>query len=677
LNSGSLSGGDSARSPLSLRLCDCAVLGFALWTVCCHAVVVSGGNLQHLVALFSVSATVIWFASRRFRQTGPAGLEHDDAIPASDGWPARVFRIGAGVVGVAVAVTISPEQHPGLIWWITVGILGAAAVVFVVASPVALARPASGRRLEIALWAIGVACLCLVLIVHRPDIDDAFYVNLAVAAADDPTRALMSGDTMLGVVGLPMHMPAHRVHTYELWNAAVSWISGIPTLYVFHWLAAGLAALMVPFAHARLFRLLTPRQWLGSVAVLVIVLLASGETHRSYGNFSFVRIWQGKAIYLFFFMPLVYAYGIRFSLRPNVASWALLCAAQIGALGSSSSAVWAAPAGALMAICCGIRPTRRGFATLGLGALASGYVLAAGWLLRGELQPMLAAEIRPFAFGAQFDSALSHVFGTSRLLQFGIASVLVSWACWSAGLARRFAIVFPLAVWLVLLNPYWDGWVAGNLTGPSFWRAMWSLPAPILATLAIVAPLQFAGRGHRLTTSASWLACACAALAFALFVPRYSTLSAENEAPANMGIWLGVPRAKVPPTYMKWAKLLTESVPPGSIVVAPPNISVWISTFHDRAYPLQARRLYLYRNAAFLGQDDIDGRTAMTLYVGGTASGPETAAAFGRGLEHFRIAGVCLQDSPLAPEARQVLQTSGFRRTHGDAEYEVWVRQTD
>jgi len=676
LSSGWLPRGDSAPPPLSLRLCDGAAIAFALWTLCCHALVVAGGNLQHLIALYAITATLTLFLWRRFRPAPP--LESgDDARPAlgwGSGTTGRAIRILALIVGGTAAVAISPEQHPGAIWWITVAVLGIAALPFVFAEPPLVTRPDASRWHELCVWGIALVCLCVVLIVHRPDIDDAFYINLAVAAADMPNQQMMRGETMLGVSGLPMHMPAHRIHTYELWNGAVSYITGIPAIYCFHWNAAGLVAIGVPLSHARLFRLLTPKHWVWTVAVLVIVLLASGETHRSYGNFSFVRLWQGKAIYLFFFMPLVYAYGIRFALRPNLSSWTLLCAAQIGALGCSSSAVWAAPAGALMAMCCGLRPTRRGLATLAVGALASGYVLIAGWLLRGELQPMLVTEIREFHFGAQFDSALSHVFGISRRLQFGVASVLVAWACWGAGLARRFAIVFPLAVWLVLLNPYWDGWVAANLTGPSFWRAMWSLPAPILMTLILVAPLQFGRIGNRRRQIGSRIACVAAVVAFAVGVPRYSTFSAENAAPANMGIWLGAPTLKIPSLNQKWAALLTESVPPGSIVLAPPHISVWISTFHDRAYPLQTRKVYLHRHAAFLGVDDTDERTAMTRYVGGMAAGVDPAAAFRRGLDRYRIDGVCLRDSPLAAESRLALEAAGFRRTQRADQHEIWVR---
>ena len=66
---------------------------------------------------------------------------------------------------------------------------------FVAFDPAAIAEPLQSRGAEIALWSIAAACGVVALVAHRPDIDDAFYLNLAAAAADAPTRALMSGDT--------------------------------------------------------------------------------------------------------------------------------------------------------------------------------------------------------------------------------------------------------------------------------------------------------------------------------------------------------------------------------------------------------------------------------------------------------------------------------------------------
>jgi hypothetical protein len=658
---------------LSGRLCDATAAGFALWTLCCHAVVVAGGSLDHLIAAFAVVGAGIGFLWLRGR--GNARAEEASPVPGDERTGPRrtALRWATLALGCVTALTLSPEQHPVALWWIVVASLGVAAATQVVLVPPQRIAASRSRGLELTLWGIAGACAWVALGVHRPDLDDSFYINVAVAAADDPGRALFSGDTLLGVAGLPLHMPAHRLHSYELWNGAVSRLTRIPALYVFHWLAAAFVALLIPLSHARLFRELTPKHWIWSVAACVVVLLAAGETHRSYGNFAFVRSWQGKAIFLFVFMPLVYSYAIRFALRPTLNAWLLLAAAQIGALGCSSTAVWAAPAGALTALCCGIRPTRRGVTTFALGALASGYVLLAGSLLRGELQPMLAPEIREFAAGAQFDSALTHVFGTSALLQFGVATLIVAWACCARDLGRRFATLLPLAMFVVLLNPYWDRFVSANVTGPSFWRAMWALPVPALMALVLTAPLQF--DFNRSARTASRVACVALLALFALGVPRYATFSADNGGAGGLGIWTGMPAPKIPPALLTWSRMLHEAVPSGAIVVAPANVSVWNPLFHARTHPLQARRLYLQRHAAVLGADDANERMLMTRFVGGENGWTDARTGFRDGLDRFSVAGVCLRDSEFAQTARDVMQEAGFIRSVEGPRYEIWVRK--
>ena len=89
-----------------------------------------------------------------------------------------------------------------LLWWSAVILLGS--------RPPSSAgtRRRSRRRvepgLEMLLWLLAAAGVVLTLISHRPDADDAFYVNVAVAAADAPGRALLSVDTMHGIPGLPL-----------------------------------------------------------------------------------------------------------------------------------------------------------------------------------------------------------------------------------------------------------------------------------------------------------------------------------------------------------------------------------------------------------------------------------------------------------------------------------------
>ncbi|MBW2287271.1 MAG: hypothetical protein JRG90_05545, partial [Deltaproteobacteria bacterium] len=86
-----------------------------------------------------------------------------------------------------------------MVWWSTIALLGFAAAAFLLAEQPVTAPAVHGRARELALWGMALICVVVALVVHRPDYDDAFYVNVAVAAADFPEHALLAGDTLLGV----------------------------------------------------------------------------------------------------------------------------------------------------------------------------------------------------------------------------------------------------------------------------------------------------------------------------------------------------------------------------------------------------------------------------------------------------------------------------------------------
>jgi hypothetical protein len=671
---------EADRAPLSDRICDAVAIWFGVWTVCTHAVVAAGGSLQNLLIVFPIAMLAVASGIRRAgRRRRPASETAAEAPLPAPGrtrlrWALQFAGLAAGIGSLAFTLT---GAEFSTFWVSTLALLGFAAVVFLLSEQPFSAAAAGGRGRECALWAMALVCVVVALAVHRPDYDDAFYVNVAVAAAESPDQALFAGDTLHGVKNLPLHMPAHRIHSYELWNGALSYLTGARAIYLFHWLSAALFAALVALAHAKLFRQLTPRVWPWAVAALLVVLIGVGETHRWFGNFSLVRMWQGKAIFLFVFMPLVYSYAIAFALRPTIARWLLLAAAQTAAVGCSSTAVWAAPVGALMAMCCVLRPTPSGLLRLAIGAMTSSYVITIGLFLKRDLQPMLAPMLEEHAsgseFGSRIESALRLTLGDGNLLIFGIAAMLLAWALSPRGLAQRFAIALPFAAWLVLLNPYMDGWVSANVTGPSYWRALWSLPVPILMVLVLIAPLHI-GRFQklRIPSRAAFIA---ACVAFLVFVPEFSAISERNEGAGNVGIRIGRPRLKVPDDLYRWASALNEAVPEGSNVVAPPDIGMWLAVMHHRAYPLQVRKLYLVRQRENLGDEDVKLRALMTQYVGGGAEQvPHASAHFEKGLEKYDIRGVLLRNAGRAVEARRILEKNGFTREMRAIDYEIWVR---
>ena len=112
----------------------------------------------------------------------------------------------------------------------------------------------------------------------------------------------------------------------------------------------------------------------------------------------------------------------------------------------------------------------------------------------------------------------------------------------------------------------------------------------------------------------------------------------------------------------------------GAVVVAPSDIGLWVTTFHDHAYPLQTRKLYLGHHRAHLGEENVKLRRFMTQFAGGGGEERNAGAHFARGLETFDVKGVLLRNSGRAIEARAILERLGFERTLQAVDHEIWVR---
>jgi len=681
-------------APISERVCDFACVAFALWTICCHGVVALGGSLHDLLATFAVAvvATVaVGSFIRRRRGSGnhevppvDTPADRDAQRPGCGGYLMIVVR-AVGALAVAVTLLAYVKTHEVLLlWWGSVSVLVMACVAAFATrrEPHPIRSCRQSRLSEAALWTVGLLCVALALISHRPSFDDAFYVNVAVTACDFPDRPLML-DGMHGIEGLALHMPAHRVHSFEVLNGAVSYLAGIPAMYVYHWITAGLAACLVPLAFASLFRTLTPTFWLWSVVAVLVVLMGAADAHRWYGNFALVRMWQGKSVYLSVFLPLAYAYGLRFGAAPTLRGWLLLAAVQISAVGCTSSALWSVPMGVCLAVACGVRPGRGALKILALAVLSSAYVVAVGLTLKGVMGTTADRVEAVTEDGSRLATALVTVLGHGKLKYFAIGSMLACWMLYRKGPVLRFASLVPAVILLVALNPYAEELVSRNLTGPSHWRAMWALPIPMLMALLLVAPLQFGQ--SRVARAGTAVAVFLAMVSFLLNIPRISALSTENNT------HIETPRLKVSPDLYSTAESLCNHVAPGARVVTPQKVALLLPTFHHHPYPLVVRKPYLQAIEKRFGAEEIQLRLLMTEVVSGKddveRSIPESPGfglraeladavpLFRDGLERFRIEAVCLSRfSEHYRSLQTALGWSDFVLKESLARYEIWVR---
>jgi hypothetical protein len=651
---------------LSERAADRLLAGFAAWTVLANAAVFLGADLRELVlaaALLALVSGGVALARRGRSRVAEAPVAA--ATPPAPATPALPLRAAVLVAAGALAGA-----------WLLAGALSlySAGVVLLCGALVARelrvpprGEPAPASRGErAALLGLALLCAAYALTAHRPDADDAFYLGLAVAAATHPTAPLLASDPIHGIAGVPLALPIYKVHSLELLEAALAWLTPLRVLDVAHLLLPALAAFLVPLVHARLLRLLAPRRWLWAVAAVVAWLVLVGAPHQGYGNFGFVRLHQGKAILLCVVLPAVAALALEYALAPSRRRWLRLAAVQVVALGTSATGLWAAPvvAGLCLATAAEWRATRLG--RLALGLAASAYPLGLALALRGSTVAAFAAA-PPTQWEANADaaSALARVLGDGGVAALSLFVVAGGWALATSGLQRRFAAVFACAFALLFWNPWVAPWIAHTVTGvPTYWRVFWLLPVPLLVALALTAPLELVP--HRAAGAAVALA---AAIVLFVALPAVPTWSARNF------VHVGPPQWKIPPAEKAAARALIALAPPGATVLAATSVSRWLPAFEDAPVPLVARHLDLTILRGHLSDAEIARRDELASLVSGQRRPPEAGALLASAIEGYPLAAVCLDGRALDwPELRAALERSPLALATRVGHYEIWAR---
>jgi hypothetical protein len=653
---------------------DVACLGFAGWTIVCNVAVFLGANTHQLLA---AAAVLLLAALSAFGLlVGYSGLqavadfftddtkeEKPDDAGARDLSPTvRALAITAAL-GIAVAYAV--ERNFWILWACSC-IYFAAAWWYVARSPIAYRTPRRSLPAEAALWALAWLGMWVTLSSRRYDIDDSFYVNLAVAVADFPELPLLRFDTIHGL-GLPLHASFYRVHAFEPLAGLLSHVTGIETIGIIHLFFAGIAGLLTPLAAARLLRMLDSRRWLWAVMVVMVFYLYFPGPHRSFVCFAFVRLFQGKAVFLTVVVPLIAAYGIRLGRVPSRRNALFLAAAEIAGMGMTSSAVWLSPLIGLLAVAASFRFRRDDLKSLAYGALSSLYVLAVGAFLflkmKGGQTGGGTGDLLGGGVSVKVQSeALQLVLGEGGILPMSMAIILLSWPLCRTALARRFLAISGLAFFLLLANPYLTAFLKSYVTGSTYWRVLWILPVPTMVALCFICVV-----GRPATTLGGRLQLGMVAAMLAAYL---LTFTVRREVS-----W-GLPRLKVPAEYAV-ARALNRSLAPGSYALAPSVVSQYLPTFNNYSYPLLAKAAYLRTNRA-----DRLMRGSLVSYVSNARRKRLSYLWLRRGLNRYRVSGIAFvttrQPGPWVDvDARlhAVLRRIGFRKSETLRNHEIWIRK--
>jgi hypothetical protein len=672
----------SLRAPLATRSLDGVVFVLAIFTLLAHATVWVGGSFDHLyaasVAVAGVAVAVA--VALRWRGRGRSATGDTQQAPVTDGVGEPSVPWRAGLLGGAAAAAAAGWLSGSVtVWWAGALATTGMALLREARAPVADVAARRTRGTDALLVVLALLLAMAVAVAHREDADDAFYVNLVVAALDDPGAPVLSGDTIHGYADVPMSLPVFRVLSWELFQGAVARLVGLDGLTVAHLVAPIGVALLVPLAWARLAMRLLPVAWPWATAFALLGLLLAGDGRASHADFALLRLHQGKSVLLHVVLPLCAAHAIEFATAPGRLRLARLAASQIAAIGLSASGLWLAPVvagiGLLAATPLDPRTLARRAGVLAVGLSASAYPVALALALRAATVRAVEEAVHPLE-GTTWDAArlMEHathlVFGDGPYRWLVLFCIVAATAAFGAPMLRRYAAASGAILCLLFFDPLTARLVANGITGAdTYFRVFWLLPIPLFVGAVLAAPI----RAPLPAPLASARARAILALAAAALVlgaaPRVHTLS-----PAN-GVRLAAPGPRLPPAELEAARTIAAHAGPEAFVLAPLAIARWIPLIQRHPRPLMAREMYMDRLHDRLGETELDRRRVLTHLVGGSVRPPAGAALLADAIARYPLRVVCLGGPALGwPEVRRVLGESPLEIVARNADHEIWAR---
>jgi hypothetical protein len=499
------------------------LLAFAGWTLATNLTVLAGGSLRTLEVagpLAIVIVPAIYFVLNR------AELKFFEARPETS---FESHSINDKKLWFFVACACSSLVFLRFNWAVFWALALAMFFYAVISARIAGLFPAKMPHQDIHgyyPWVIATVVIAILVTISasRSDADDAFYVAVAAFHAGHTDIPLLSLDPMHGEHGWPLIFP--RFTSYELLAAQLSKTLGLPAVHVVYQLLPPLAAIMCVMAFFLCAQELMPKRWVLVGLVAFVFTLLLGEQHRSYANFAFVRLFQGKAIFLTVIVPLIYWLSFKFvSERGRKCDLMLLVCAQIAGIGFSSFALLAAPLTGITAAFTAMPPTNRK-ALQRFMAMSATTCVALPYLLIAatESQETMAyVSTYPFESPAQ---VWKSVFGDYQ--QYFVAALLVfgPLLCRDALLRWRLAAP-PLFLLGILLNPWIAGFLSKHLTSNIlYWRVVWVVPMTIWLAVALCVIIECAWTERNLKKPSFWTFLVLIPL-LAIAIP-FNSLRADN-----------------------------------------------------------------------------------------------------------------------------------------------------
>lgn len=722
-------------STLDKYIVEWFVFAFAVWTICSNIAAFTGMSLYGLLLLYTCAAFFaffLFFVSIKKRTLHATAEMRAPAARPGPALESSKRYWGFSAYSAALLVLFFSTRNFSVFWWGAVIYFLAALWCSRKAVPEQTSAPC--KNAVLLLWLAAFLMAGVVLFSHRSDADDVNYVSAAAWFADHPQQALFSANPVYPLEKLPYLFPPHKVEALPSLAAAASVLTGLPAIALLHLVFPAFWAVLCVFAHGLLLRALAPRHWPWILIALEATLLALGELHREWGNFSYLRMQHGKSFFLTFFFPLITLYGLKLGQKLEWRIAALLCAAQIGGMGMSSTAVWAAPTMGGVALLSGMAGFRGQGKRVAVFCLTVSYALLMGGLLYcSTLDAPAMLVLKKITFDNYPERLLALVVGWSPLAFCIWYATLTAWLLCPTGLSRRFALLSPLIVLLFFLNPYLAPFVAHNITsGILYWRILWLLPAPLFCALALSSPFFFKqplrmpgvyfaflicglglaaalaphfGQGFLASKAALGsryglaMLCFLLALLAAMLLQERTRPKNERALPralafftllvssflfflptqyllsAENSVQIHRPALKVPPDAYDVAQWIARHFTPQDRVLLPEMQSTWLPAFSHHPSPVITVKYWDRLMRGIWTDEDLHERVWLRAYVMGDLDQADQTR-FRNGLARYAVAAVSMkQSAPYIAQTRTVLQEADYKLGYAAYGYEVWTKK--
>ncbi len=443
----------------------------------------------------------------------------------------------------------------------------------------------------------GAVVTCISIFSKRYDADDSFYLSIVVQALEAPQLPTLLYESLNGLTDTIMPIK-RRVCTYELLVAAFTNIFTLNHLTVYYVVFPILSSLMFVWLFFFMYKriLMTNKAAIVALVALIIILLVWGDAHRTYGNFSFVRFFQGKSLLIQLFIPAAAFFAIQYIKNGYRLNLFLLAFVLIGASGVSINGILLAPFTVLFVVLGAIFTSPKKNCTLqnifGFFIVLS-YPLLVALVVKlnpgGEYIRYFGGDGFPDRFQESY-KVLGTVLGhMSAPPHFTYRTIVIITCMLTMPLFlpqkthRSLFLGFIFAIVLTVFLPDYpfQKFLAEHASRNMIWRITWAIPFAFLAAGTLGAIMNSRRRKQFFIVPVILLT--------VIFSQENWTISKANHTQ-----WAIQPH-KYNPDTLKELRVLRPLLPPQGLLVAPEWLTVVMSSLLDFPPLPVVRKMYLGR----------------------------------------------------------------------------------